>query len=56
MEKMDNEIFRKIYLDKNKIDAAMALQNNYIQKHEVPAPIDVLYELVPGFGWEYIKE
>jgi len=56
VEKMDNEIFRKIYLDKNKIDAAMALQNNYIQKQEVPPSIDVLYEFVPGFGWEYIKE
>lgn len=56
VEKMDNEIFRKIYLDKNKVDAAIALQNNYLQKHEVPPPIDVLYKFVPGFGWEYIKE
>jgi hypothetical protein len=56
LEDMDNEIFRKIYFDKKKIDAAMALQNNYIQNHEIPPPIDVLYEFVPGFGWEYIKE
>ena len=56
IEDMDNEGFRKIYFDNNKIDAAMAIQNNYIQNHEIPLSIDVLYKFVPGFGWELIKE
>jgi hypothetical protein len=55
VEKMDNEIFRKIYLINNKVEAAMALQNHYLQNHEIPLPINVLYQYVPGFGWELIK-
>ncbi|MBM4289482.1 MAG: hypothetical protein FJ135_15300 [Deltaproteobacteria bacterium] len=56
LEEMDNEIFRKIYLDKDKVEAAKAINDNFIQKYGDPLDIDRLHECVPGFGWELIKE
>ncbi len=52
VEHMENEIFRKIYLDKNKLKAAVALLNDLIQKYGGSLTIDELYESVPKFGWE----
>jgi hypothetical protein len=56
IDNMDNSDFRKIYFDKKKIDAAVAIQNNFIKRYGNPITIDTLYEVVPGFGWEPIKE
>ena len=56
LEDMDNEGFHKIYFDKNKIEAAVAMNNNFIQKYGNSLSIETLYEFVPGFGWERIKE
>jgi hypothetical protein len=56
LEEMDNETFRKIYLDKNKIKAAKAINDSFIHKHGDSLNVDTLYEYVPGFGWELIEE
>ncbi len=56
IEDMDNEIFWKIYRDKEKIEAAKTINDNFIQKHVDSLDIDTLYKFVPGFGWEYIKD
>jgi hypothetical protein len=52
LEDMDNEIFRKIYFDKNKLEAA----HDFIQKYGDSLTIDVLYEALPIFPWVYVKE
>jgi hypothetical protein len=52
VEHMDNEIFRKIYFDKNKLKAAVALLNDFIQNYGDSLTIDELYDDVPKFGWE----
>jgi len=56
IEDIDNKEFRKIYFDKKKIDAAVTIQNNFIKRFGNPMTIDTLYEVVPGFGCELIKE
>lgn len=52
VELMDNEIFRKIYLNKNILEAA----NAFIQKYGDSMTIDALYEVLPVFPWVYVKE
>ena len=56
LEDMDNEGFYKIYFDKNKIEAAVSIINNFVQKFGKSLSIETLYDFVPGFGWERIKE
>jgi len=53
VELMDNEVFSKIYMDKKKVEAAVALRDDFMQKYGDSLTIDVLYEFVPKFGWEY---
>lgn len=52
VEEMNNEIFRKIYLDNNKLEAA----NDFFQKYKYSLTIDVLYKVLPVFPWVYVKE
>ena len=52
VEAMDNEIFHKIYLDKNKLKAAKP----FIKKYGDSLTLDELYEVLPVFPWVYVKE
>jgi len=56
VEDMNNETFRRIYADKNKLEAAATLNDNFIKKYGNSLDVDTLYKFVPGFGWELIKE
>jgi hypothetical protein len=49
VEHMDNDIFYKIYIDKNKLKAAKDL----IREYGKAMTIHVLYNIMPKFGWEY---
>lgn len=51
-EFMDNEIFRKIYLDNNKLVAA----NDFMQESKGFLSIDALYDVIPIFPWVYVKD
>ena len=56
LEHMDNEGFYKVYFDQNKIEAAVAINNDFIKKFGKSLSIETLYDFVPGFGWERIKD
>ena len=51
-EYMDNETFRNIYLDKNKLEAA----NDFMQESRGFLSIDALYDVIPIFPWVYVKD
>jgi hypothetical protein len=52
IEEMDNEIFSKLYLDKNKLEAA----NAFIQKYGSSMTVEDLYQVLPVFPWQFVKE
>jgi hypothetical protein len=52
MEYMDNNVFRKIYLDNNKIEAA----NDFINKYKGTLTIYILYKVIQIFLWVYVKD
>jgi hypothetical protein len=51
-EFMDNKTFRKIYLGKNRLEAAKDL----IKIYGDSLTINALYEALPVFPWVYVKE
>lgn len=52
VEDMDNDIFRKIYLDNNKLAAA----NDFMKNYKGSLSIDTLYKVIPIFPWKYVKD